>query len=119
MVFRTKSLARHRNPYEKTWIRPACGEYAADLADLEVESRKATLNRWICDMGNAKVISLIKDGLPAYGPNVEKDLVSDIVTRNALGLLMDNHVLRELLLQKLVQTNQTNLILENGWPSCL
>ena len=91
-----------------------CREYAADLADLKIESRKATLNRWIRDMSNAKVIASNKDRLPAYGSDVEKDLVSDVATRNELGLLVDNHVLRELLINKLVETNQTNLLLENG-----
>ena len=92
---------------------PQYAEYATDLAGLKMESRKATLNRWIRDMRNAQVTASNKGRLPACGSDVEKDLVSDVVTRNAL-LLVDNHVLRELLINKLVQTNQTNLLLENG-----
>jgi hypothetical protein len=60
----------------------ACREYADDLADLKIESRKAILHRWKHEMGNSKVIAYNKDRLPAYGAKVEKDLVSDIVTRN-------------------------------------
>jgi hypothetical protein len=91
-----------------------CREYAADLAGLKMESRKATLNCWIRVMRNAQVIASNKGRLPACGSDVEKHLVSDVLTRNALGLLVDNHVLRELLINKLVQTNRTNLQLENG-----
>jgi hypothetical protein len=59
-------------------LASACREYAGDLADLKIESRKATLNRWKREMGNSKVIAFNKERLPAYGANVEKDLVSDI-----------------------------------------
>jgi hypothetical protein len=65
-------------------------------------------------MGNSEVIAFNKDRLPAYGANVEKDLVSDIVTRNTLGLIIDNDVLRELLIKKLAETKQTHLLQENG-----
>jgi hypothetical protein len=92
----------------------ACREYADDLADLKIESRKATLNRWKREMGNSKVIAFNKDRLQAYGANVEKDLVSDIVTRNTLGLIVDNDALREPLIKKLADTKQTHLLQENG-----
>ena len=62
-----------------------------DLAGLKMESRKATLNRWIRDMRNAQVIASNKGRMPACGSDVERDLVSDVVTRNAL-LLVDNRV---------------------------
>jgi hypothetical protein len=91
-----------------------CREYADDLSDLEIESTRATLNRWKREMGNAQVIALNKDRLPAYGSNVEKDLVSDVFTRNILGLIVDNDVLRELLIRKLAGTKQTHLLQENG-----
>ena len=91
-----------------------CKEYANELSKFEGMTKKATLNRWKREKNDSKILKAPNVRLPKYGKVVEEGLITDITKRIDLGLLIDNTILRNLLLERLKGTSQTAMLKENG-----
>ena len=93
-----------------------CKEYANELSKYEEmtkKAKKATLNRWKREKNDSKIIKESNIRLPNYGKAVEDGLVIDFSKWIDLGLLIDNTILRNLLIERLKGTAQTSMSKED------
>ena len=88
--------------------------YSDVFAGLKKSSIPKTLSRWKREMIEEKIIKSSKNKIPQNGDEVEKGLISDVNIRIDLGLSLDNTVLRNLALARLLSSDQMGLLSDNG-----
>lgn len=115
-------VKRHRRPPNwediadeaEIWGNDAAlANFASDFDGASQTAKYQRLNQWKKDLKDKKVSSVYQ-GQPSYGSEIDLLLLADCHTRRAVGLPIDDVILRRMLIVHLAKAGKEGELIENG-----